>query len=114
MQTTTNNRNLFKKELDSTEPKGSDPRLDRINCYRDVALQKSDLLDANLGLVTSGLLKMAYRQEQLYDQAYEHRAHSPRGREQLRLALDDHLRVTRQLERLMQLEIRSAELRKRR
>ncbi len=115
MPIATTNGNSSRVKPDSSEPNGSpaDDRLDCIERYRDGALKKSDLLDANLGLVTSGLLKMAYRQEQLLDQAYEQCADSPRGREVLRLAVDDHLRVTRQLERFLQLEIRSAEVHQR-
>jgi hypothetical protein len=90
----------------------ADARLARINRYADAALDKSDHLEANLGLITADLLGLAYRQAQMLANTSERSAGSPHQQELMRIAFDDYLRVTRQIERFMQLEVRASDARK--
>jgi len=90
----------------------ADSRLDRIKRYADAALDKSDDLEANLGLITADLLGMAFRQQQMVANTSERSAGSPHQQELMRTAFDDYLRVTRQIERFMQLEVRASEAHK--
>ncbi len=53
-------------------------RLDRINRYADAALDKADDLEANLGLITAGLLETALAQQRLLDSATERFTDSPK------------------------------------
>jgi hypothetical protein len=98
-------------EHEST-PGRADARLDRINRYADAALNKSDDLEANLGLITADLLGMAFRQQQMLANTSERGAGSPHQQELMRTAFDDYLRVTKQIERFMQLEVRASEAHK--
>ncbi len=105
-----------RSESENPFPAGSggedrDPRWERIRRYQEVALEKPDVLQSNLGVVTGGLLKYAYRLERWLDTEADKDSESPRKREQLRTNFDDYLRVTRQIERFMQLEVRSNETR---
>jgi hypothetical protein len=84
-------------------------RLDRINRYADAALDKADDLEANLGLITAGLLETALAQQRLLDCATERFTDSPKGLELQHRALEDYLRVIKQIERNFQLELRSRE-----
>jgi hypothetical protein len=90
---------------------GTDARLELINRYRHAAFDKSDVLDANLALVTADFLDMAYRQQQMLEQVQADGVDSPRKRDQYKAAVATYLVVGRQLERYVQV-IRAEESRK--
>jgi hypothetical protein len=81
-------------------------RLQRILAYQAQALSKRNLLRSNLATTNSGLMRMALRLEETIDELM---AQAPLTEERLQLlfkAIDAHLRVTRQIDRFAQVELR--------
>jgi len=87
-------------------------RLSRVRDYQAKSLAKEDDLEANLGSINSGLMRVALWLDEAIEQALES---GPRSIERLKRmlpAIDTHLRVARQVDRFAQIEIRAAESRK--
>ncbi len=84
---------------------------DRIKRYAVAAVEESDDIESILGLVTARLLEITLSQQQLLESATKRFAESPRSLEQQHTVLDDYLRLTKQVERNLQLVIRSRESR---
>lgn len=88
-------------------------RMSRVLDYQLSSLQKDDPLEANLGSINSGLMRVAL----WLDESIEHSMEiGPRNVERLSRilpAIEAHLRVTRQVDRYAQLELRAVEARKR-
>jgi hypothetical protein len=102
---------------DIPEPNGSDgdradARLELINRYRKAAFDKPDPLEANLALINADLLSMAYQQQQMLERLCADCVDSPRKLELYRSGVDVHLRVDKQLEHNLQVEVRLGERRK--
>jgi hypothetical protein len=91
---------------DVTDSGQPDLLWNRINRYRESALNKSDDLEANLGVINANLMEMAYQVRQQVEDVNEHLSDSPKKRELLRGGFDDYLRVTKQIERYSTLVIR--------
>ena len=108
---TIDNDNNSPEPHDASPAEQATARWDRIHRYTDAALKNPDEFESNLSLVTASLLGIAFRQQQLLECATERCADSPKKLERQRVALDDFLRVTKQIERYMQLELRSRESR---
>jgi hypothetical protein len=88
---------------DSGQP---DPISNRINLYRESALNKADDLEANLGVINATMMEMAYQVRQQLEDVNEHLPDSPQKRELLRGGFDDYLRVAKQIERYSTIVIR--------
>ncbi len=89
-----------------------DARLSRVLDYQAHSLEKDDPLEANLGSINSGLMRMALWLDEAVEQAM---ASGPPNVERLSRvvpAIDTHLRVTRQVYRFTQIELRAVEARK--
>lgn len=87
-------------------------RLSRVRDYQAKSLAKEDDLEANLGSINSGLMRVALWLDEAIEEALES---GPRSIERLKRmlpAIDTHLRVARQVDRFAQIEIRAAESRK--
>lgn len=86
-------------------------RLSRVLDYQTASLAKRDPLAANLGSINSGLMRVALWLDETIEQAI---GSGPRTVERLQKilpAIDTHLRVTRQVDRFAQIELRAAESR---
>ena len=97
---------------EATQPTNShDARLSRVLDYQASSLQKGDPLEANLGSINSGLMCVALWLEETIEQAM---GSGPRNVERLSRilpAIETHLRVTRQVDRFANIELRAAEAR---
>ena len=87
-------------------------RLGRVHDYLTNSLKKKDALEANLGSVNSGLIRVALWLDETIAKTIESGPHSIEHVESVQPAIDTHLRVARQVDRLAQIEIRAAESRK--
>ncbi len=103
----------------STRPAQADPatpdlsklRLEKIREYLVDSLQQTDTLQANLGATSSDLMLMGYRLKEAIEIAFAD-ASNPIGRfEQLMPAVEGYLKVTRQIDRLAQLDLRLTDAR---
>ena len=89
-----------------------DARLSRVLDYQSRSLEKDDPLEANLGSINSGLMRVALWLDEAVEEAM---ASGPPNVERLSRilpAIDTHLRVTRQVDRFAQIELRAVEARK--
>ena len=87
-------------------------RLSRVFDYQAKSLAKEDDLEANLGSINSGLMRIAIWLDEAVDQVLESGPRTVERLTRLLPAIDAHLRVTRQVDRFAQLEIRAVESRK--
>lgn len=87
-------------------------RLGRLHDYLAKSLKKKDALEANLGSINSGLMRVAVWLDETIEQAIESGPPSIERIESLLPAIDTQLRVARQVDRFAQIEIRAAEARK--
>ena len=100
------------KEDGITVALNHEARLSRVRDYQATSLAKADALEANLGSINSGLMRVALWLDETIEQTLEC---GPRSIERLKgllPAIDTHLRVARQVDRFAHIEIRAAELRK--
>lgn len=88
-----------------SEPRESDLRLQRIRDYATESLAKLGPLEANLGLVNSDLMNMAYRLKQAIEKAME-TAEELEDFEVLLPAIDKFQMLAKQIDRFTQLELR--------
>ena len=87
-------------------------RFGRVLDYQTASLAREDALEANLGSINSGLMQIALWLDETISRTIEQ---GPRTVEQLPAvlpAIDAHLRVTRQVDRFAQIELRAAEARR--
>ena len=89
-----------------------DARLSRVLDYQASSLEKHDPLEANLGSINSGLMRVALWLDEAIEQAMESGPPNVERLPQIIPAIDTHLRVTRQVDRFAQVEMRAAEARK--
>ena len=92
-------------------PDVSKLRLEKIHEYLVELLQQADALQANLGATSSDLMLMGFRLKEAIEQAMADSS-APLGRfEQLMPAIEGYLKVTRQIDRLAQLDRRLTDAR---
>ncbi len=82
-------------------------RLTRITDYLADALEKEDALGTNLGSINSGLMRLALWLEETIEQDIENGPPNPERIERILPALETQLRLTRQIDRFAQLELRT-------
>ena len=97
----------------SVEPKVEQQvaRLRRVSDYLTSSLAKADPLEANIGSINSGLMRLALSLDDIIERAVGAGPQTVEGLENVMPAIDTHLRVTRQVDRFAQLELRSHEAR---
>lgn len=103
--TTTGNNSFQTKGV----PEDQDLRFQRVLDYANAAIQKADPLAANLGVVNSGLFIIAARLQDAISAATDPNNPEPADLRMLQPAVDHYLRVTRQIDRFIQLELRLSE-----
>ena len=91
-----------------------DARLSRVIDYQAISLKKNDALEANLGSINSGLMRIAVSLDETIEQAIESAPRTLDRAQRILPAIETHLRVARQIDRFAQIEVRAAESRKRR
>ncbi len=89
-----------------------DARLSRVLDYQASSLQKDDPLEANLGSINSGLMRVALWLDKTIERAMESGPPNVERLSHILPAIDTHLRVTRQVDRFANIELRAAEARK--
>ena len=89
-----------------------DARLSRVLDFQASSLAKDDPLEANLGSINSGLMRVALWLDEAIEEAMESGPRTVERLQRMLPAIETHLRVTRQVDRFAQLEIRNAEARK--
>lgn len=89
-----------------------DARLSRVLDYQASSLEKDDPLEANLGSINSGLMRVALWLDETIEQAMESGPPNVERLSRILPAIDTHLRVTRQVDRFAQIELRAVEARK--
>jgi len=87
-------------------------RLRRVLDYQANALAKEDALEGSLGSINSGLMRMSLWLDEAIEQAMESGPPHVERLEQILPAIETHLRVTRQVDRFAQIEMRANEARK--
>ena len=88
-----------------------DARLSRVLDYQVSSLEKDDPLEANLGSINSGLMRVALWLDETIEQAMESGPPNVERLSRILPAIDTHLRVTRQVDRFAQIELRAVEAR---
>jgi len=89
-----------------------DVRLSRVLDYQASSLDKEDPLEANLGSINSGLMRIALWLDETIEQTVRSGAPNAERLTRILPAIDTHLRLTRQVDRFAQLELRAVEARK--
>jgi hypothetical protein len=89
-----------------------DARLSRVLDYQASSLQKDDPLEASLGSINSGLMRVALWLDETIEQAMVSGPPNVERLARILPAIDTHLRVTRQVDRFANIELRAAEARK--
>jgi hypothetical protein len=87
----------------------------RLSCVMDYqanSLEKTDALEANLGSINSGLMRIGVSLDETIQQALESSPRTLESVQRLLPAIETHLRLTRQVDRFAQIEVRAAESRK--
>ena len=87
-------------------------RLNRVLDYQAASLEKENALEANLGSINSGLMRIGLWLDETIERAIESGPRTIERIQELMPAIDAHLRVTRQVDRFAQVELRAAESRK--
>lgn len=87
-------------------------RLKRVLDYRASSLQKDDPLEANLGSINSGLMRVALWLDETIEQAMQSGPPNVERLSRILPAIETHLRLTRQVDRFAQIELRAVEARK--
>ncbi len=81
--------------------------------YQTKSLEKTDALEANLGSINSGLMRIAVSLDETIEQAIESGPRTLERVQRILPAIETHLRVARQIDRFAQIDVRAAESRKR-
>lgn len=92
-------------------PDVSKLRLEKIHAYLVESLEQADTLQANLGATTSDLMLMGFRLKEAIEKAMADAATPLAQFEQLMPAIEGYLKVTRQIDRLAQLDRRVTDAR---
>ena len=87
-------------------------RMSRVLDYQADSLEKENALEANLGSINSGLMQIALQLDETIKRTIDSGPGTVEGLHAVMPAIDTHLRVTRQVDRFAQIELRAAELRK--
>lgn len=87
-------------------------RLSRVLDFQASSLAKADPLEANLGSINSGLMRVALWLDEAIEEAMDSGPRTVDRLQRMLPAIETHLRVTRQVDRFAQLELRNAEARK--
>jgi hypothetical protein len=87
-------------------------RLSRVLDYQISSLEKDDPLEANLGSINSGLMRVALWLDETIEQVMESGPPNVERLARILPAIDAHLRVTRQVDRFAQIELRAVDARK--
>jgi len=82
-------------------------RLRRVLDYQANSIAKEDALEANLGSLNSGLMRMSLWLDEAIEQAMESGPTNVERLEQILPAIDTQLRVMRQVDRFAQIEMRA-------
>jgi hypothetical protein len=101
---------LADKVVEPAEPSISSLRAARIDDYQRQALTHGDALKACLGGANGAMLRMGHKLEQFLEEAFETLGRSARPEDLARIlpALDTHLKVMRQVDRLANLDLAGA------
>lgn len=103
--------NTAPAQLDPATPDVSKMRLKKIREYLVESLEQADALQANLGATSSDLMLMGFRLKEAIEEAMGDSS-NPLGRfERLMPAIEGYLKVTRQIDRLAQLDRRLTDTR---
>jgi hypothetical protein len=103
-------------EAEDSSPKEEElvnRRMRKIQEYQVESLANVDPLRANLGAEAGNLMRMGLRLEQVIDKALSKSTDAPRELKRLAAVMDTYLKVTRQWDRLVQLDTRLANGQKR-
>lgn len=87
-------------------------RLRRIRDYLNDSLNKNDPLEANVGAINSGLLRMALWLDETLENAMSDGTQNVDRLKRLLPAIEAQLKISRQVDRFAQIEIRAIEARK--
>lgn len=87
----------------------ADLRLERIREYQAQSLTNADPLHANIGAASGSLMQMGFRLEQAIEASLAESTDVLQQTKRLSDAMDTYLRITRQWDRLVQLNKRMAE-----
>ena len=87
-------------------------RLTRVLDYQASALTKEDHLEANLGSINSGLMRIGLWLDETIGRAMAGGPPTVERMHRILPAIETHLRVTRQVDRFAQIELRAAAARK--
>jgi len=87
-------------------------RLSRVRDYQAASLENENALEANLGSINGGLMRIALWLDETIERALESGPRTVERIQEVMPAIDAHLRVTRQVDRFAQVELRAAESRK--
>ncbi|NQU21149.1 MAG: hypothetical protein HQ567_07685 [Candidatus Nealsonbacteria bacterium] len=103
--------NTAPAQPDPATPDVSKLRLEKIREYLVESLEQGDALQANLGATSSDLMLMGFRLKEAIEKAMADSS-APLARfEQLMPAIEGYLKVTRQIDRLAQLDRRLTDAR---
>ena len=100
------NDSLSEAELDEPTLGDDEMRLARIDEYQQQSLRKADPLEACLGGLNSGLLRVGFRYEQAIIKALDAPETNILDSPPLQKAMNTHLGITRQVDRFANLEAR--------
>ena len=103
---------LTLQAIDQTVADSHEARLSRVLDYQASSLGKEDPLEANLGSINSGLMRVALWLDETIEQAMESGPRTVERLQRILPAIDTHLRVTRQVDRFAQIELRAIGARK--
>jgi hypothetical protein len=104
---------LTERAIDKTFADVHEARLGRVLDYQAGSLAKEDALEANLGSINSGLMRVALWLDETIEEAMESGPRTVERLQRILPAIDTHLRVTRQVDRFAQIELRASGARKR-
>ncbi|WP_437191594.1 hypothetical protein [Planctomicrobium sp. SH527] len=87
-------------------------RLSRVLDYQASSLEKKDPLEANLGSINSGLMRVALWLDETIERAMQSDSPNVERLSGILPVIETHLRVTRQVDRFAQIEVRAQEARR--
>ena len=86
-------------------------RLRRVHDYQAASLAKANPLEANLGSINSGLMRVTLWLDETIERYMESGPGTMERLQTITPAIETHLKVTRQVDRFAQIELRAAEAR---
>jgi hypothetical protein len=88
-------------------------RLQRVRDYQNKSIANANELESNLGSINSGLLRIALRLEETIEEAMARTPVPVERMQRVYQAIDTHLRVSKQIDRFAQVELRGSDPRRR-